>query len=103
MEELPDAASCRRWKKTAMRQVASATLYFMEAVGWIRDAFEFENVAAESLANSGKFERLDLMAAADLTKKMNAICKNPNRRHKIGTSPARVIVLTLARSKRRCC
>ena len=61
-------------------------MLYIDAVGWISDAFDLKNVSAESFANSGGvFGRLDVMIATDLMKKMHAISKSakssPQERH----------------------
>ena len=86
-----------------IRQVAAATPYFMEAVGLISDAFEPTKVPAKLSATSGKIGGLDVMIAADLMRRMNAIVKRSKFLPKRGTLLAKLIGLTLPRSRREVC
>ena len=60
-----------------MRHFASCSPSQGQAAARVPDAFDFKNVKAEALENSGAFGRLDLMAASDLMSKICGAARGP--------------------------
>ena len=77
MPKIPTSATVRDWKREVVRAIAGCSPLWMEAIPWVKQAFELKTFPAKELRNTGQFGRLDLLVAAELTRQMNEIRKNP--------------------------